>query len=141
MVFDPASELYVPVFFILLQSKNYETYWTALHMCICASQWKMEASSETSDFEVALCKAIKQQFPTAFSVKCYFHFKQANRRRLIDLGFDKETVSDFICSGGPFEQVTTLPPDELETKGKSKLAWHTNLIFILFALYFSPTIK
>ena len=83
MVYSKAHEHYVPVFYILLQSKLEKAYYHAIQQAICASDWLFEASSVTCDFEHALINAIDSQFPKSTKVQCYFHWKQAIRRKLL----------------------------------------------------------
>jgi hypothetical protein len=62
MAYLPASQLYVPVFWILLQSKKENVYYHALQHAICASEWKMEAKTITCDFEKGLMNECGNQF-------------------------------------------------------------------------------
>ena len=82
MIYTPATDMYVPVFFVLLQSKKQTAYYHALQQCICASNWKMEAATYTADFETALYGAMRTQYPEGLPVLCFFHWKQAIRRKL-----------------------------------------------------------
>ena len=117
MIFEQATSLYVPVFFVLLQSKSYITYWTAIHLCICASEWKFEAKSITSDGEKALRKAQREQFPDAVEVACLFHFKQDLRRRLLHLGLSKDRILEFLGEFGIVNTLTIIPIPEMVLKG------------------------
>jgi hypothetical protein len=78
MVFDSRTDVYVPVFYALLQSKTYEAYDLALYLCIRATGFKMDASSVCCDFEAALLKAVTEQFKNSCTtcelVLCLFHW-------------------------------------------------------------------
>ena len=65
MIYHPISKLYLPVFFILLQSKKYETYFAAISAAINAADFNLEGRSVTCDFEEALIQAICEQFNDA----------------------------------------------------------------------------
>jgi hypothetical protein len=80
MIYSPATQMYVPIFWTLLQSKKQAAYYHALQMMICASNWQLEALTYTADFEVGLMNAIKLQFPEGKGLFCLFHWKQAIRR-------------------------------------------------------------
>jgi hypothetical protein len=52
MMYHPQTEMYyVPVLFVLLQSKKTNAYYHALQQYIRVSDWKLEAKTFTSDFE------------------------------------------------------------------------------------------
>jgi hypothetical protein len=80
MIYTPATGMYVPVFYVLLQSKKQNVYYHAIQQCICASDWKMEAITYTADFEKAIMSQLKEQFPEGVGIFCLFHWKQAIRR-------------------------------------------------------------
>lgn len=103
MVFSKLHGVYVPVWFILLPGKKENLYIHALQMATSCSEWKLEASTITCDFEVGLMNACKMQFcgpaqqPPAVMVGCLFHFKQAIRRKLLkDYLIPSSVVSD-LC--------------------------------------------
>ncbi|ETP28509.1 hypothetical protein F442_22198 [Phytophthora nicotianae P10297] len=52
----------------------------------------------TCDFELGLVNAVRQQFAGVPIVGCRFHWKQALRRKLIDLCIPKETRKGFRSS-------------------------------------------
>jgi len=43
----------------------------------------MNSRSITCDFEPTLVRALKEQFPEASTILCFFHWKQALRRKLL----------------------------------------------------------
>ena len=106
--------MYVPAFFILLQSKKCSAYYHAIQQCICASDWKMEPKSVTCDFEQSLIKALKHQFPAAPAILCLFHWKQAIRRKLLSFHTPLHIIHQMIGKNGV---LTVIPVNEIITKG------------------------
>ena len=82
MVFLMQYMLYVPVFFVLLQSKDEDVYRMAMQSCISAANWQFFANSFTCDFEKGLYNAAKFNFGEAVFISCWFHWKQAIRRKV-----------------------------------------------------------
>jgi len=93
MIHEERTGLYLPVFFVLLQSNTYEVYFYALNECIARTNFKMNANSITCDFELPLIQALKEQFSGASTIFCFFHWKQAVRRKLIKCGIPAHVVS------------------------------------------------
>lgn len=77
----------------------------------------------TCDFEVGLLKACQTHFcgttqsPPARIVACLFHFKQALRRKMIELGIPKPLIHSLCKSNGLLELLTVIPPEDIITKG------------------------
>ena len=109
--------MYVPAFFILLQSKKCSAYYHAIQQCICASDWKMEPKSVTCDFEQSLIKALKHQFPAAPAILCLFHWKQAIRRKLLSFHTPLHIIHQMIGKNGVMNILTVTPVNEIITKG------------------------
>jgi hypothetical protein len=117
MLYDEATQEYLPVFHVLLQSKHEDTYIEAIHQCIVAANHKMDGISITCNFERGLVNACTTQFPRAFSVLCEFHFKQCLRRKLLSLKFEQDTITELIGEDGAIEILFVLPPDEIASYG------------------------
>lgn len=118
MVYSRAHDHYVPVFYILLQSKSESTYYYALQSAICATDWRFEASTVTCDFEQSLIKAIKDQFPSATPVLCLFHWKQALKRKLkTDFKLPDDVVRKLIGKNGLLDMLTVIPIREIDEFG------------------------
>lgn len=114
MVYSKHHDLYVPVYYILLQSKKEDSYFNAIEQAINASNWKLEALTVTCDFEMALINAIKDQFPEGKRVLCLFHWKQALRRKLRDdYKLPEEIVHLMTRSNGLLELLTVIPIEEI----------------------------
>ena len=112
MVYHPISKLYLPIFFILLQSKKYETYFNAIGAAISAADFNLESRSVTCDFEEALIRAICEQFTDSKKVLCLFHWKQALRNKLISLSIPKDIISELMGPDGLINILTVV--DEVE---------------------------
>ena len=116
MVYIPLYDLYVPMFYVLLQSKDYEVYWYAIHSCIVASGWVLRSKTWTCDFEAGLLKAMKEQFPEGYAVGCLFHWKQSLRRKLMELNVSLEKISELMCEDGLINLLTVVPLSEIVNK-------------------------
>ena len=116
----PPSELYIPIFYVLLPSKHYLCYYHALQNIICATDWKVNCRSWTCDFEKALIAAVKEQFglkrdgvTPSESIYCYFHWKQCLRRRLLELYIDKDIISMLMDNNGLINLIPLVPIDDV----------------------------
>ena len=125
-------KVYLPLFFILLQSKDYVIYYLALQNAINASDWKLEAKSTNSDFEMGLQKAISEQFPPppednpqavlydgCLNYGCDFHFVQANLRYMISDCYIPKDESYRMVKGPDalFKILSTELVNKIESKG------------------------
>ena len=61
MIFDQQTDVYVPVFYGLLDSKTSHAYWKFLSICIEATDCNFFPASVTCDFEPAEIKAIERK--------------------------------------------------------------------------------
>ena len=59
----------------------------------------MKPKTVTTDFEAPLFKAVGEQFSNARRIGCKFHFKQALRRKLINLDFAADDVQRLMRPG------------------------------------------
>jgi hypothetical protein len=116
MVYLEAYGIYVPMFWILLQSKLEEAYLHALHFAITASGRKFMAKTMMSDFELNIMAACKWDFPEALQMGCIFHWKQALRRKLLELRLPKQLISAFLGPAGLINILTVVPLEEIESK-------------------------
>lgn len=120
MIYSAAHKTYVPVFFVLLQSKTQLGYWNALNQVIIAAGFEVDVKSVTCDFEIALINAVKEHFiaegdlTPAELVCCCFHFLQAVRRKLVKLHLPVEDITDFLAV---LRVLTVIPEAEVENKG------------------------
>ena len=112
MVFDNQTDVYVPVFYILLTSKTEKIYRHALHLMNETAGSKMNPTSVTCDYE----KGLRNTIMKAVINGCLFHWKQAIRRKLVDLNCDKWTINHFIPADS-IETLTLIPPNEIKSKG------------------------
>ena len=116
MTYDPSTSLYVPIFYVLLQSKLENTYFHALQLCISSADWKFDAKTVTCDFEQGLLNAVKANFPLSPIVGCVFHWKQALRRKMLGYRIPKDIISSLMSSDGLINILTHCPIAEIETK-------------------------
>ena len=117
MVYSASHQMYIPVFFMLLQSKDEDVYQHAIMMFIAATGWTADAKTVTVDYEQALIKTASIQFKGSSIVGWLFHWKQAIRRKLISLHIPENLVSKFIAKGGTLELLCVIPIREIMTKG------------------------
>ena len=118
MIYSSAHDLYVPIFFILLQSKDQVAYYLALQMAINGSDWKLDAKTKTCDFERSLLNALNHQFPEEETptIGCLFHFKQALRRKLLGYRISREVIHALMGPNGLINLLTIAPVEEIITK-------------------------
>ncbi len=112
LVYSRKHSFYVPVFYILLSDKSEEIYKEALRKVVNDRTLKkpIDVATVTMDFEMSLLKAAKavfgerkykkkrQQWVGPEYVLCWFHFKQAIKRKLVDLKLPKEVIAMLIGS-------------------------------------------
>jgi len=153
MIHSPTHDMYIPIWYVLLPNKLESTYWHAFNQIIAASNWQLDAATMTCDFEKAIINQLKRQFNGTL-VGCLFHWKQANRRQLLELKIPQDVVT-FLCGGWDDEKqsgllllLTIIDPAEILTKGipyiRSKLrtlgkeaGYEDN--FDLYWVYFQKT--
>ncbi|EGZ15863.1 hypothetical protein PHYSODRAFT_508713 [Phytophthora sojae] len=116
MAFEPSVDLYVPVCYVLVQGKSQETYWRVLNELVILSNRQLEPEHVTGDFESALINAVLEQFPTANLVGCLFHWKQALRRKMLELRLPEDQIKDAL-SPGKLDTLTVIPEDQITEKG------------------------
>lgn len=106
---------YVPIFYILLQSKRDNAYIHAIQGAVSATNWELQARTYTCDFELALANVCRMQFKGGVPILCNFHFKQANRKKLLELGVP--TITSFLGPEGPLNILAIIPIDEISEYG------------------------
>jgi hypothetical protein len=94
---------------MLLQSKSFATYCKAIELVAqaCNEEWNPE--TVTCDFEIALIEALHRQFP----VLCYFHWKQALRKKLNTLNISQLVKTQLVGPSGLLETLTLIPISEI----------------------------
>ena len=68
------------------------------------------------DFERGFFTTVQEFFPECFLIGCLFHFKQAARKKMKDLGIPDEEIFIAMASG-VYDLLTILPKEELLKKG------------------------
>lgn len=76
MVYNAPTDLYLPVFYVLMTRKDSNLYSHVFQNIISAANWQIFGKSVTCDFEQALMNAVQIQFAEARLIGCFFHWKQ-----------------------------------------------------------------
>ncbi|KUF90247.1 hypothetical protein AM588_10002807 [Phytophthora nicotianae] len=96
MLYDPISDLYLPIWYA---GKTSQVYEHLLHSIFVSSKKKLAPAHVVRDFEYALIKVVKTQFPDSTIVGCLFHFKQALRRKMLKLKITEAEVNLAMIDG------------------------------------------
>ncbi|KAK1928476.1 hypothetical protein P3T76_016041 [Phytophthora citrophthora] len=92
MMHDPISDLYLPIWYALTSGKTTRVY-ELLFNCICvATKNRLDPVHVVCDFEYAVIKTVKDQFPNSRIVRCLFHFKQSVRLEMLKLNISEAEV-------------------------------------------------
>jgi hypothetical protein len=116
MVYDPTYDLYVRVLYVLVQVKDEWTFWHVLQWVQVLGRMRMTTGSVTCDFELALVRGIRDQFPNSRMIGCLFHWKEAIRRKLVDLRIPANQIRVAMTTG-VMDTLTVIPIDEIISKG------------------------
>lgn len=74
MLYDLQTGMYVPIFFILMQTKKQDAYFYGIALAIQISEGKLDCLTYTCDFELALIQAIDNRFRGHKGIMCDFHW-------------------------------------------------------------------
>jgi hypothetical protein len=99
MLFDQATELYMPIFYVLTTARDEWSYWHLFHWVNVCTGVSMQPAIVTCDFEWGIIKGVQDQFPEAFVVGCLFHWKQALRKRLVNLRVPADQINKAMERG------------------------------------------
>ena len=118
-VYVPMYDLYVPVWHILLPSKQGWVHREATRAALNVTNTKlvMKVSTIVMDFEKGLRNAAKANSSDALELGCFFHWKQAMNKRLKELGIPKNMIADFLGENGPLNLLTVIPIPDIIPKG------------------------
>ena len=118
MIFEETLQIYLPILYILMTNKSQKMYRNALERIFKLSGRRANPKTITCDFEQALLNAIRGIFPYSKIIGCFFHWKQAIRRKLISLKFanEKEIVERAMVNYS-MDMLTVIPVNEISTKG------------------------
>ncbi|KAG2897361.1 hypothetical protein PC119_g16668 [Phytophthora cactorum] len=116
MMRDPGVGVYVPATYVLMDSKQQDAYWNALNYVIVQTGRLLEPATVTCDFEHGLMNAITEQFPLVKIVGCLFHWKQALRRKMVELRIARPQISA-VLRPGVIDVLTIIPVDQIADKG------------------------
>jgi hypothetical protein len=117
MVYSKPKNYYCPVFYVLMQEKSQKAYELVFQNIGNTLGENIDAATFTCDFETALINAAKKSFGTEHTkyVLCFFHFKQAIRRKLIDIGMTHEVIVKLI--GGEITRMVNEKEEKHEVQG------------------------
>ena len=116
LVFDDVLEIYIPVAYILMTGKTDSCYYHAFQMLLTDCDGNIDPFCVGVDFEPAFFNNVGIFFENAFQAGCDFHFKQALRRKMVDMRIPEEEIS-LALSRGYIDLLVVIPIDEIETKG------------------------
>jgi hypothetical protein len=116
MAYEPNVDLYVPIFYVLTTGKCDWSYWNIFNWLKTCCGLKLAPKTITCDFERALINGVRDHFPQVTIVGCLFHWKQAIRRKLIDLRIPAESVSAAM-KPGVIDVLTLVPYNEIKSHG------------------------
>jgi hypothetical protein len=115
MVDDRAMNMFTPVYFVLCTSKTEAMYDDILNLIYRDTGKKMTPSEIVCDFEFSLISSVQQQFPNADVFGCFFHFKQAPRRRIKNERIPENEIS-IAMRPGVLDILTVIDPDLVDPK-------------------------
>eukprot|EP00732_Lithocolla_globosa_P002794 Lithocolla_globosa_v1_NODE_1957_length_2240_cov_8.177117.p1 type:complete len:507 gc:universal NODE_1957_length_2240_cov_8.177117:586-2106(+) len=114
MVYDHATEVYVPVVYGLVDNKMENTYWHFCHFVVVISDFKFEPATTGIDFEKGWINAVRSQFPKTKVIGCLFHFKQALRRKMLALRIPVDDVK-VTMEKGMIDVLTMVTEKQIKT--------------------------
>ena len=115
MLFDEVHDIYLPFYYGLLSSKKESCYREAFRSIVEDLGGKFDPATIGVDFEQGFINALKTVFPQAKIVGCLFHFKQAIRKKMVEMGFPKPVIYHYMKPGGGVEVLTVLPKKDIKT--------------------------
>lgn len=95
-ILDPASNIFIPVVHILMQSRTAEAYLQAFCESLPIIDF-INFEIVTIDFELALFKSMKVICQESKVTGCLFHYRQALIRKMKEL-YPKQNVPDEVLS-------------------------------------------
>lgn len=110
VVRDTSVDLYV-----LVTSKDQQTSRNVLNSVIIQSNRLLEPASVICDFEKGLMNAIIEQLPGVNIVGCLFHWKQALRRKMLELYIARPQIAAALTPG-VIDVLTVIPVDAIPSK-------------------------
>ncbi len=114
MIYDTAYDYYIPIWYALLTGKTESCYRVALTALVEDLGGKFDPATVGVDFEPALRNVVSEMFAKALIIGCLFHWKQAIRRKMGELGIPKAVISYFMRPGH-LDLLTVLPKADVKT--------------------------
>ena len=103
-----------------MTNKSQKMYRNALEWVFKLSGRRINPKTVTCDFEQALMNAVAGIFPFSKIIGCFFHWKQAIRRKLASLKMTNEKeIIDRAMVKNSMDILTVIPVNEIKKKGIS----------------------
>ena len=101
-----------------MTNKSFKMYRNALEWIFKLSGRRINPKTVTCDFKLALMNAISAIIPFSKIIGCFFHWKQAIRRKLASLKFknEKEIIAHAMVKYS-MDILTVIPVNEIKSKG------------------------
>mmetsp|Transcript_22739 Transcript_22739/g.32493 ORF Transcript_22739/g.32493 Transcript_22739/m.32493 type:complete len:696 (-) Transcript_22739:100-2187(-) len=112
IIFDHTIGAFVPCYWILMTGATAACYDSAFNMLRIDLGDEFHPFAIGIDFERNFINMTKKHWPRAHQIGCFFHFKQAMRRKLKNLGFPDKYVGN-IMAPGMLDLVTVLPAEDV----------------------------
>ncbi|KAK1946575.1 hypothetical protein P3T76_002127 [Phytophthora citrophthora] len=119
MVYDPLTDLVLPIFFTLVTNKTEGLYVKVLKRIEFVLGKQPNSVDVVCDFEAALINAIQDQYPSTRLIGCLFHFKQACSRKMKENALPDGEVG-VAMAFGVFDMLTVIQPGKIVGQG---VAW------------------
>lgn len=113
MMFHPTIKIYTPIAWILMSGKTEECYWQAFNWLTSELGEDCNPYCVGVDFERAFFRQVKLYFPEAYLIGYLFHFKQALRKKMADLGINEDQIK-FAMRKEMLDLLTVLPKEDPE---------------------------
>ena len=127
MAYLDGYDVYVPVFYVLIPGKLQKLYKVAIQGIIDACDGRLQLSTFTADFEQAILNTARALFSDAPLIGCLFHWKQALRRKLLELRVPKAVIHQLLgVENSLMDLLTVIPIPEIVVKGILYIHAHFN---------------
>jgi hypothetical protein len=115
-VHDAASRVFIPVFYTLTTNRTATAY-ARMFRCIADAMGQAPRPAQVVvDFQQALIDSVGVSYPDARVIGCFFHWKQAIKRRMVALHLPAPEIS-IAMEVGVLDMLTVVPPAEVDPLG------------------------
>lgn len=116
MTHDRASDLFLPVLFVLCTSKTRAIYANVMRSADQSAGQTIEPEMVICDFEAALMDSVLSHFDGVRVSGCYFHWKQALLKRLVKLRICSAEIS-VAMDRGALDLLAVMEPSVVQLRG------------------------